>query len=192
MSSARLRLFASGHDELPAFHAAYLLTIFLVAALFNVGAFAVLVLGHAVLDYVKYRDIEHMRRGTAIAATFRENTVDVLLVSVSVLFAVYLHHAAGLVTLGAAMRPAAFILRGIGMLLPEMGIMRHTLEIMSDLPGHFSRRKKVTKSRSRAQRLMFMCILMNVALLVLAPVILHLSAVTYSHILMDTLVPWRI
>ena len=50
---ASARLFAHRHDELPAFHAAYLVITVLCAALLSLGAFAALIVAHIALDYVK-------------------------------------------------------------------------------------------------------------------------------------------
>ena len=58
MSTAirHLRIFAHEHDDIPAFHAAYLVGTFLAAAIFNLGFFLLLIIGHMCLDVVKYRD----------------------------------------------------------------------------------------------------------------------------------------
>ena len=67
--ATRLRTFAWVHDELPAFHAAYLVLTFLTAALFNFGVFALLIAAHMMLDFVKYREVH----GFTLLNTFRRS-----------------------------------------------------------------------------------------------------------------------
>lgn len=89
----RLYRFALVHDDLPAFHAGYLILTVLTAAMLNLGVFAVLVVGHMTLDVLKYGG--RFRYGCFLTAyaTLRESILDIALVLLGLTFAVYLHHS---------------------------------------------------------------------------------------------------
>ena len=73
--------FARGHDDIPAFHAGYLLLTFLAAALFNLGICAIFVCGHMSLDLYKYRDVHHYTWMQTVRATMLESLVDLMLLA---------------------------------------------------------------------------------------------------------------
>src|SRR3990167_7218691 len=96
-TSANLSRILHQHDEYPAFHAGYLVLTFLIAALFNLGMFALLIFAHMMLDYIKYTEFHQYGHRKALRAMISESAVDVVLLLVGLVFVVYLHHSAGLI-----------------------------------------------------------------------------------------------
>ena len=66
--SVNLRRILHSHDEYPAFHAGYLVLTFLIAALFNLGMFALLISAHMMLDYIKYTELHQYGHRKALRA----------------------------------------------------------------------------------------------------------------------------
>ena len=103
-ATVHLRHFAHEHDDLPAFHAVYLLLAILSAGFFNLGAFGLLIVAHMVLDVVKYRDRHGYSWHQTYDGVVRESLVDITLLLVGTVFAVYLHHSVGVASLSGLMR----------------------------------------------------------------------------------------
>ena len=91
-----VRHFAHVHDDLPAFHAGYLVLTILVASLLNLGVFGLLIIAHMALDYVKYREHHGFSWRRTMEGMVRESLVDIALLGVGVVFAVYFHHTVAL------------------------------------------------------------------------------------------------
>lgn len=132
----RARLFAHDHDDIPAFHAAYLVGAFLAAAIFNLGFFLVLIVTHMCLDFVKYRDYHHYSYAETIWAMFVENMIDVMLFFVALTFGVYTSHTFALVALSGFARTELTILRALGMLIPKFEILQHCSTVLLNIHSY--------------------------------------------------------
>ncbi len=125
----RLRIFAHEHDDVPAFHAAYLVGTFLVAAVFSLGYFALLIACHMCLDYVKYRDYFHFGFAMTVKAMLLESIVDLALFFVSLTFAIYLSHDLALSMVSGLFRSGLTILQAFVTLLPKIQILEHLFSV---------------------------------------------------------------
>lgn len=125
----KFRLFAHEHDDIPAFHAAYLVGTFLVAAIFSLGYFALLILLHMMLDFVKYRDYFHYSIPMTLKAMFLESVVDLAFFFVSLTFGVYLSHDLALSLASGVFRSSLTILEAFGTILPKIYILEHLMVI---------------------------------------------------------------
>lgn len=135
---SRLRSFAAKHDDLPAFHAGYIVLTFLVAALFRLGMFGLLIAIHMALDFVKYREFKRWKLGAAIRASFREALPDLALFSIGLAFAVYFHHSLPIIaTVSGILRALLSLVGAIGTLTPKYEILHRFLRTVRDLPAHF-------------------------------------------------------
>lgn len=121
------RSFTHQHDDMPAFHAAYLVSTFLAAALLNLGYFAVIIVIHMALDYVKYRDIHQYDYAKTFKALTLESIGDIALFLLALTFVVYLNHAYMLAAVSGLLRSELTLLRAIGTLLPKIRILEHIL-----------------------------------------------------------------
>ncbi len=132
----RFRAFAHEHDDIPAFHAAYLVATFLAAAVLNLGFFLVLILGHMALDFFKYREVH----GFGLVRTFRavilESIVDIALLLLALSFEVYLSHTFLLAGLSGIVRSELTILEALGTLLPKVHILEHMAVIAIDVHSY--------------------------------------------------------
>ncbi len=121
----RFRAFAHEHDDIPAFHAAYLVATFLAAAVLNLGFFALLILGHMTLDFFKYREVHGFSLGRTFKAMIIESITDIALLLLALTFAVYLSHTFLLAAVGGLVRSELTILEALGTLLPKVQILEH-------------------------------------------------------------------
>ncbi len=129
----RMRGFAHEHDDIPAFHAAYLVGTFLAAALFNLGFFVILIVGHMCLDYVKYRDINKFSFGLTVKAMFRESMIDIALLLVAMVFIVYLNNSFAIAAMSGMARAELTILRALGTIAPKIEIIERLFGIVMNI-----------------------------------------------------------
>ena len=191
MLQHRLRAFALDHDSMPAFHAGYLVVTVLIAALLNVGAFALLIAAHAVLDLVKYHEVHRRSWQRTLLSTLRENLLDVFLLSGALLLAVYLHHGEGeIIAISGIVRAETSFLRGILLLIPRVEVLWNCLWIFANFRQHLFQSAEVT-GLWRTRELMFgLGTVISLSLIAVAPVVFDSTSVV--RILADQLVPWRI
>lgn len=187
------RIFAHRHDELPAFHAAYLVLTILVAALFNLGTFGMLIIAHMVLDTVKYREVHNMRWTDTIRATIRENLFDHTLFALGFLIAVYLHHSLpGIAGVSGLLRSEITIARGMGTLLPKAEILQRFLHVIFHLQHHLAHSETpVGKRLAPVERFSILLVGCSALLLFLAPLILHVDGAQLLRIVQEELIPWH-
>lgn len=132
----RFRSFAHEHDDIPAFHAAYLVATFLAAAVFNLGFFLVLILGHMALDFFKYREVHGFSLLRTMRAIVLESIVDIALFLLALSFEVYLSHTFLLAGLSGIVRSELTIIEAVGTLLPKVHILEHMAVIAIDVHGY--------------------------------------------------------
>lgn len=187
-----IRNFASRHDQLPAFHAAYLVLTALIAALLPLGAFGVLIVAHMALDTVKYREIRELSWGRTMASVLRESLVDMTLLGLGLLFAVFLHHSLPVIAgISGLLRAEVTIVRAVGTLVPKVRILGHFMTVMSNLQEYLSSTARRPRSLEQLERVCLFSLSVIVALLVIAPAVLGLSWSQFALILRSQLVPWN-
>lgn len=187
------RMFAHRHDELPAFHAAYLVLTLLVAALFNLGTFGLLIIAHMVLDTVKYREVHRMCWADTLRATIRENLFDHTLFILGFLIAVYLHHSLpGIAGVSGLLRSEITVARGMGTLLPKAEILQRFLHVIFHLRHHLLHIETPVGERlTPVERFSILLVGCSAMLLFLAPLILHVDGTQLLRIVQEELIPWR-
>ena len=181
------------HDDLPAFHAAYLVLTMLAAAMFNMGVFGLLIIAHMSLDLVKYREFHGMSWRATFEGILRESLIDITLLFVGLVFGIYLHHSVGIAGLSGLMRAEVTIIRALGTMIPKMKILHNFLKVMSHL-HHYMRHvhPHFRDSYSGVERACFFFLGITITLLLLAVPILDLTMLEYQNILADQLIPWNI
>ena len=179
------------HDDSPAFHAAYIALTFIAAALFNVGAFALVVLAHMVLDLFKYYGVHTLPLGRSLAATMRESIVDIALLMVALCFAVYLHHATSIVVVSGLLHVEQTVIRALGMTLPRLEVLWHNMHVFGRINTHMQRLRAGERvpwtigEWACAGVLAICCVLIAAAPSLLA------SPEVVMRILTEQLVPWH-
>ncbi|MBI3619042.1 hypothetical protein HY213_03355 [Candidatus Peregrinibacteria bacterium] len=131
-----LRRFAHRHDVTPAFHAAYFVLTILVAALLNLGWFALLIVLHMALDTVKYRDMHRLSWPKTAHAVLRESLLDCTLLILALDVEVYLRGASGIVALSALFRGEQALLEGLFVFLPKVEVLVHVTNVLSTVRSH--------------------------------------------------------
>lgn len=189
---ASMRHFAHVHDDLPAFHAGYLVLTLLVASLLNMGAFALLIVAHMTLDFVKYREHHGFTWRRTMEGMVRESLVDIALLSIGLVFAVYLHHTVGLASLSGLLRAEMTVVRAAAMLVPKVKILHDFLKIISHIRHYMDRvHPRFKKGWSRLDHFFFATVYVSVFLILMAPVLMGTEGSTITRILGQELIPFH-
>ncbi|MDO8648177.1 MAG: hypothetical protein Q7R81_00150 [Candidatus Peregrinibacteria bacterium] len=185
-----IKTIALQHDDLPAFHASYIVLTFLFAALLNIGAFAVLVGLHMLLDVFKYREVHGLSWESTIHATLRESLTDAMLLMIGVVFAVYLHYSAGIIAVSGLLRSEGYILRAVGMFIPKLKVLCHTTGITASLRTHVASVQPWMRPEfARWEQVCCIIMIVTAALLAFAPGVLESSPEQITSILARELNP---
>lgn len=188
-----LRHFAHAHDDLPAFHAGYLVLTVLAAAILNLGAFAVLIAAHVSLDLIKYRELHRLSWMRTLEGTFRENLIDIFLLVVALTFSVYLHHTIGIVALSGVVRADLTVARVAGVFLPKFEILNRFLAMLLHIGEHMrTLHARLSKSLASGEQLLLFLLAATLILLLGSPAILGISASAFFETLARELIPWRL
>ncbi|MDA1208478.1 MAG: hypothetical protein O2904_00405 [bacterium] len=188
------RRFAHFHDDMPAFHAGYLVLTFLVASLFNLGAFALLIAAHMALDFVKYREHHNYSLHDTFEGMIRESLIDITLLFVAIVFSVYLHHSVvGVASLSGLVRAEVTLVRAAALLVPKMKILHHFLKVVSHLHHYMQQtQKQISKGWGQLDKLCFLFVGISVFLIVFASAITGTDQSTINWVLMEEMIPWNI
>ena len=194
LSLSSIRSFAHSHDDLPAFHAAYLVLTFLAAAMFNFGFFALVIAVHMALDVYKYRDVYGLTWKRTAEGVVRESIIDITLFLMGLVVSVYLHPSlTGLNGIKGLMLAEITVLHGIGVMAPKLKILYDMIKILSHVDSYLHRlHKHFGKHLGMIEYVCMFSIVVTLAMLVLAPVLLMLNNGQYAMILIDELTPWKL
>lgn len=184
----RVKAFAVDHDDLASFHLSSIVLTVIAAAFLNTGAFAVLILAHAVLDIVKYREADMRWTRTALA-TFREGLLDLFFLALSICFALYLHHGQSIFVVSRLILLEEFILRTVGIGLARFEILLHGLWVFSNVHQHLREVRASAGPWRTTERLCLTGFLLATAFILLSPLVMEPGALT--TVFFQELVPWR-
>ena len=187
------RAFAYVHDDLPVFHAVFLVLTFLAAIMFNLGTFGLLVAIHMCLDVVKYREHFGFTWIQTIEGVIRESLVDVALLMVGLVFAVYLHHSVGIASLSGLLRAEVSIVRTLAMLVPKLKILHHFLKIVAHIHHYMeTTHPRFQKGWSDLDKLCFAFVGISTLLIVLAADLMNVERSLIQAILLEEMIPWNL
>lgn len=189
-----IRSFAHTHDDLPAFHAAFLVLTFLAAALLNLGFFALLIAIHMALDVFKYREVHNLPFKQVVEGVIRESIVDITLLLFGLTIAVYLHPSVtGISGVKGIMLAQLTVVRGAGVIAPKLKILYDFLKVLSHVELYLKRlHPRFKKKPTTLELACCASILLTVALLALAPYMLGFTSAEYGHVLIEELLPWNL
>lgn len=190
--SKALRRFAHEHDDIAAFHATFIVLAFLSAILFNLGAFGLVIIAHMALDTVKYRERHQFTWRETAEGVLRESLVDVTLLLVGLVFAVYLHHSVGVSSLAGLMHAEIAFIRSIAMVVPKIKILHHFLKIMAHL--HHYLEQVHPRHRQGWSQLDYLCFYFcgaSILLIVFAAPFMNVEPRLIQSILAQEIVPWN-
>ncbi len=192
-SSFVLRTYVREHEHLPAFHAAYVVFVFMAAILLNAGFFALCVLAHVTLNVVKYREVRGLSWPKTVRAVVRDNVIDAVLLLFALCLTIYMHHDGGIAGVGGMLRAQATVIRGLAMTLPEMQVFGRTLTVFSHLRVHLKTLPKgVGKPLGSWERLLMGIVLGELLVLAVAPMLLGFDGAGFLELLAGQLLPWRV
>lgn len=170
--TSSFRQFAYEHDDIPAFHAANLVATFLVAALLNLGYFAVVIGLHMMLDYFKYRDVHGYSIPVTLKAILLESITDIAFFLVALTSVVYLSHTYLLEAVSGLFRSELTLLRAAGTILPKVRIVEDTMLIIFNFhhylhTPHPDLNRPITRVQHWSFLTVFTCVLLLLCSLVL-------------------------
>ena len=187
-----IRLFIHEHDKMPAFHAGYLVVTFLIAALFNLGMFALVIIAHMTLDYVKYTEVYGYKRKETLKAMFSESSIDIVLLLIGLVFVVYLHHGVEVAAVSGLVRAGVTLARGLGTVIPKLEILYRFLDTLMNPQEHMQHLHENVRARWSFFVACILCIAaFCTLLLLLAPMLLTIDATLLEKALVDQLIPWN-
>ena len=185
-----LRHFAREHDELPAFHAGYLVLTVITAGLLNLGAFFLLIAAHFSLDLVKYREVHDLSWGQTLEASLREGLLDFFLLMTALTFSVYIRNAIGIAAVSGIIRSDLTLARFAGVFLPKFEMLHRFLGILLNIGRHLRTiHLRIGQRLTSSERLQLFLLTASLILLLAAPVILHQSATTIGGIVAHEMLP---
>jgi hypothetical protein len=185
-----LRSFAHQHDDVPAFHAGFLVATILSAAVLNLGFFAIAIVLHMTLDFVKYRDLHRYDLKTTCKAIILESVADIALFLIALTFAVYLNHTYMLAAMSGMLRSELTVLRAVGMLIPKVRMVENILAILLNFHNYMhSVHPDLARPITRVQRWSICTIVVCSALLLLAVFLYQSNGWSLVKVLMHELVP---
>lgn len=189
----QIRRFAHEHDDMPAFHAGYLVLALLAAGLFNLGVFGLIVFAHMVLDFVKYRDHHGYGWKMTLEGVIRESLVDITLIGIGLVFSVYLHHTVGVASVSGLMRAELTVVRAVALLVPKVKILHHFLKIMAHLHLYLDHiHPRMRTGWSALDHLCFYFLGISAFLILFAAPLMHVSWDVIGDILKHELIPWHL
>lgn len=164
----RFRTFAHEHDDVPAFHAAYLVATVLAAAVLNLGFFGLLILAHMSLDTLKYREIHGFSLTQTVRAVFLESITDIALFLTALTFSVYLSHTFMLAALSGIVRSQLTVLKALGTLIPKIQILERIMNLLFSLhiyvqSVHHGMFGRMTRMEKCSIAVSFICIALLIA-----------------------------
>lgn len=182
--------FAHEHDEIPAFHAAFLVGTILCAAVFNLGFYLLIILAHIALDFVKYREVHKMSWRKTLKAAALESIGDVALFLTALTFAVYLNHTYMLSALSGLMRANLTVLKAFGTLLPKIRILENICSIALNLHGYLhTTHPALDRTFTRLEKWSLRTIVASSILLLVAVVLFQVNHWDLLVILEQELIP---
>lgn len=124
-----LRRFAHQHDEILAFHVAFAVLTFISAAMLSLGWFAIFIVGHMVLDVIKYKEVHEYSWRNTINAVLHESLLELMLFSIALLVSVYFHSSIYAINISGFMRAEMTLVRLVGVIIPKFIIIEEILKI---------------------------------------------------------------
>jgi hypothetical protein len=194
--NARATLFApfqklaAMHDELPAFRAGYLATVVLIAALLNLGVFAILIAFLMGMDLYKYKCAKGYSWRFAIRGTLRENLVDLVLFALALFATLAFHHGQGIILMSGFWRYQESLIKGVTLTVAKSVLLFRFIRIVRNFPEGALTKQALLRAWNpwEVAGVVALCtmLLLPVSVFLLPPDISHLSAT-----LTDVLVPWN-
>lgn len=185
--------FLHDHDDLPAFHAGYLVVTFLIATMLNLGAFALLIVAHMCIDYIKYTEKHELRGRKALIAMASESITDITILTLGLVLGIYLHAEAGIVAASGVLRSGAEVARMLGLAIPKLEVLRRSFIPMIHPAAHGKELQE--RSLEQAQRTIHwnLYILATAFFLIaIAPLVVEIDLAMLGSIVSRELLPWRV
>lgn len=195
MPTSTLRSFQAflhDHDDLPAFHAGYLVLTFLIATMLNLGAFALLIVAHMCIDYIKYTEKHGLKGRKAFIAMAAESMVDVTILTIGLVLGIYLHAEAGIVATSGILRSGAEVARMLGLVIPKLEVLhRSVTPVMHGVEHGRELQKKSLQQALRTIHWNLVILAAALFLIAIAPLVVEIDLPMLGSILEREIIPWR-
>ena len=145
------------------------------------------------LDVVKYRERHGFGWKETADGVLHESLLDITVLSVGVVFSVYLHRTIGITSLAGLMHAEIAVVRSFGLLVPKLFILHDVLKVVSHLHQYFD----IVHPRHRRgwSGLDHLCICFcgaSALLLLFAAPLMGVDWIVVEGALLEELIPWNI
>ncbi len=127
----QFRQFAHEHDDIPAFHAAYIIAAIFTSLLFHLGAFAMLIALHVLLDIIKYREVHGYSMSQTVRAALLESILDITLLLFALTLSVYLHNTLLITMMSGFLRSEFTIVQFLAVFFTKIKIVEDCFELFT-------------------------------------------------------------
>ena len=129
---------AHSHDDWVWFRIWFSVTTVTASIVFNLGIFTALVVGHMVLDIIKYRTKHGLSWHWIFVETLREGLVDVFFIVLGLLLGIAFHYSVAIGGLGRLAKLEVLILNLVLRVGPRLKIAEHILEVVLYWKHHYA------------------------------------------------------
>lgn len=193
LTHGSIKRFFHGHDNLPAFHAGYLVATFLAAALFNLGFFLLLILIHMFFDYVKYREVGHQDFLHTMKSVLSESIFDLALLVFALALIVYARHSYPLPLLSGLVRSGLNLAVAVGILIPKMRVFDDIEAAIVHVQTHlYAPPSHPSGELTALQRLSAIVFLVCFFLILFSPILPGVDSGAILWTLRQQLIPWHL
>jgi len=185
------RFLAYYREELPAFHAGFVVTLLVLSSLLNLGAFVLLLAARTTLDIVKCRERERMGWRETLGAVVQAGLLEYVLFTFLLLATIFLQESG--VLFGGGVRAAAELLRG-GVFFALKGVLLFRLLPVLLHPRSYIEECGVDMRRpfSSVEQSFLLALVTGLLLLGLSPAIVNGGWQKILQILRKQIVPWKL
>jgi hypothetical protein len=189
-----LRAVVHDHEDLPAIHAGFLVLSFLLAAMFRLGFFALLIAVRILLDLLKEREVFRRRWLAAFEGAIRASWTDLSLLALGLTLAMVFHPAFMSTAAVGGLPAAIFTLsRGLGMTLPKFKILLNELHVFFHLESYLhAKNVRIGTSLSFGERVATLLLGVSLLMLLTLPFVLPVSWQDYGTMVLKEMIPWRL
>lgn len=181
------------HDDLPAFRAGFIVLSFLAAAMFPFGLFALLIVAHMAMDFVKYREVHGFTWRQTLRGTARENVDDLSYLMFGLIVAILSRPQVYIANLEWFFQGKQVLVAAGVILLSKLIILTHFLSVILHPVQHNKATSYATSPRWRMSEQMYASLFLVLLLfLLIAPRILALDEPQFHKVLLHQMVPWKV
>jgi hypothetical protein len=129
----------------------------------------------------------------SVGAALRESLLDLLLLSLGLVFAVYFHHSAAAAGVSGLLRSEVIFLELIGYVAPRFIVVEHALKALSHVRAYREARlRRENSTLSLGDRSYLFGLGLAAFLLLIAPSVMNVPASLIGQVVLWEVIPWNV